>query len=197
MKNTVMTVMVAAGAMVLMVGSAKADTTILQRVDCTSGQKSGYSIGVMTPKLEVWAFGANSANPTLEIGQLRVVHSDKNSVALVGGYVSRWGNGKVYAEPFAIIKQSFGKVQLTAKPFAYLPLGGGSAVLGSDEISASYEVRNGIRLGFASKFWCQGGTTTISSGPTVSVQKGNTNFSLRFTGKDESSSFRFQLTQSF
>lgn len=162
----------------LLCSAALASTTVIGRFTTEGGR----DIGLITKYGEIWALSLDQQHPTVEIG--KVVPSGD---AYVGGYLSYWDSSrKTFAEPFALYCNEKGNLRFRAKAYAYLPLNGGQASIGSDEISLTYKISKNVRIGGLVNFWKQDGQDNLTgSGVQIECRLGpKTGFILRKTQGD-------------
>ena len=167
-----------------------ADMTAVGRFTATGGR----DIGLITKYGEVWTLGIEQPHPTIEVG--KVVPAGK---AYLGGYLSYWvGSGQFYAEPFGLIIKDMGDVRFKTKGFAYLPLNGGKASFGSDEISLTCKIGKNVRMGGIIHFWkVEGETALTAAGLQIEWRLGSkTSLTLRET-EGSLGQIRLAVCQSF
>ncbi len=171
---------------------------LIGRVDAGVGRQPGYSVGVITPKLEAWSF-ANGTD--LEIGRLWPVYKSNYSLVLLGGYAAAWSDSQQYFfVPWLTAKVWRKRLRASADVAGYLPVNGGPTVLLLSDAFVGYQATGRVSLGVGSGFFHVADYLKGAPiGPSVKLRLGDqTNVSARYLfGVSGSSSFRLQVNRGF
>jgi len=198
---------VLAVALVLTVAStASAQSYLIQRMDWEGGGKMNPVTAVVTPAVELWAYGYANGNLTdLEIGISRPI--DKKGQFLVGAYAATWPEyGYHFFLPWFTFKGPVGSGELLIDVGYYVPLNGGPRVFNGNDIAYLWPVNKPekkvplVEVGLSASFLqVDGESAPISFGPKVRIAKGlELSWQpLTFGGGEASHKFRLQCVCPF
>jgi hypothetical protein len=174
--KTIITILFAIVTLFLSAFTAKAqDTTVIQRYDGTS-LRGGYTMGVIRPEGELWAFGLGTASREYDLGKLLPVKAGKGTHILVGGYLAYQEAFKeLDLLPWVTADRRDGNVHLHADVAYYLPVSrGGTPLLFVNEVAATYRIGKRWEAGLAGNLvLAAGGTAHYGIGPKVSADLGH------------------------
>lgn len=149
-----------------------AQNTLLQRVDLSPNRGPYAVTAVITPDIELWAFGwQNKQEVDLEVGRLVPIGN-----FLVGGYAVAWpDSGKYFAMPWVTYTGKLGNAEAVANLSMYLPINGGPTIFYSSEIAVRWPVNRHLSAGVAASFWEQdSGPMPLQFGPSLRFSSGST-----------------------
>lgn len=175
MRNLMMALFV----LTLSVTAATAQEALMVRTDLKSDREASYTVGVLTPELEVWAFALPDF-PILEAGRLGYWQLGKDASVLAGGYLSYWTvTDQLYVEPYSIWKARAGDAACTTKLGAYAPLNGGDWQLFGDA-NVSWQVTDSLSAGPATDWWfTEGRQPTFGLGVAATYKTESAAFGVR------------------
>lgn len=113
----------------------KPQSLLIQRVDWTPYCKASPMTAVITPHIELWAYGwANDNLFDLEVGKMWPL--DPEGQLSVGAYLVSWPDyGKTFILPWFTFKGEVGPGELHLELGLYKPLNGGPRILNGNEIA--------------------------------------------------------------
>lgn len=148
-------------------------------VDLERGQEPSFTVGYISPELEIWR-RYEPTFPLTEVGRLVPVKTDDSSLLLVGYYLSYWSKTEqIYLEPFLIHNRQIEKKwNLESQIGIYLPISNsGKAVVFSPETHLVSQLTDRIQFGIASSFYKQeGAACLVHWGPIARAKIGSSIF---------------------
>ncbi len=160
-------------------GTTEAQTILINRFDATRGGKPYDTIGVLTPQIELWAFGWNTRQAQdLQIGRLWPV----SKTLSIGAYAVTWPTqNKQFIEPWIDYNDSLGAAKVSISLAQYVPLNGGPRIFFSNESSIRWQAGHDREAGIVVSFWRENsGAAPIRLGPTIRWKIGTSNVRLNW-----------------
>lgn len=130
---------------------AGAQTLLINRFDASHGGQPSYSLGIITPQLEVWGFGWNTPSPDLEIGHFWPAAKGKIQL---GGYLVSWpAQQKQFLLPWVDYSDSAGNLRVNIGVAHYTRINRGPNAWFINDSSLRYDIGHHLEVGTVVSLW--------------------------------------------